>query len=113
MEPRAMARRATGIAKAPAPTKAGRLADSTRALAGTPSPLRAIPVTLAPLLLPYKKFGRLSIRIERLPQLARLSAGRNNGDCSWSLTLDELEDLAYMAPEGMEGTQTLAIRVIG
>jgi hypothetical protein len=107
-----MARRATGIAKASAPTKAGRLADSTRALAGTPPALRAIPVALAPLLAPYKKVGRLSIRIERMPQLARLSAGRNNGDCSWSLTFDELEDLAYLVPEGMDEKHNLDVRVI-
>ena len=39
--------------------------------------------------------GRLAVRIERMPQLARLSTGRNNGDNSWSLTLDQLEDLTY------------------
>ena len=107
-----MARRATGIAKASAPSKAGRLADSARALAGTPPALRAIPVALAPLLLPYKKLGRLSIRIERMPQLARLSAGRNNGDRSWSLTLDELEDLVYLVPEGVDEKHNLDVRII-
>ena len=30
-------------------------------------------------LAPYRDRGRLTIRLENLPQLARLSAGQNNG----------------------------------
>src|SRR5260370_33382014 len=48
-----------------------------------------------------------------MPQLARLSAGRNNGDNSWSLTLDQLEDLTYQPPEGMYEAHSLAVRIIG
>jgi hypothetical protein len=74
---------------------------------------RSIPVTLAPLLQPYRKEGRLSIRVERMHQLARLSRGRNNGDGSWSLASDELDDLEYRSPEGIVDAQSLSIRIIG
>ncbi|GEM_PF-4589886 len=73
---------------------------------------RSIPLDLAPLLLPYKKNGRLGLRIEQLQQRARLSRGRNNGNGSWSLASDELEDLAYQPPEGIAETRSLTIRII-
>ena len=38
--------------------------------------LKAITLNLGPLLAPHRKHGRLSLRIERLPQQARFSAGR-------------------------------------
>jgi hypothetical protein len=72
----------------------------------------SISLDLAPLLLPYKKHGRLGLRVERLQQRARLSRGRNNGDGSWSLASDELEDLAYQPPEGTVEARSLTIRVI-
>lgn len=71
-----------------------------------------IPLDLVPLVSPYKGKGRLTLRIERMPRAARLSAGRNNGDNSWSLTLDELEGLEYLLPEGSHPAHTLALRVI-
>ncbi len=74
--------------------------------------LRVIPLHIAPLLKPYRKYGRLSIRVERLPNQARLSSGRNNGDNSWSLTYDELEDLNFLAPESADIYKPLAIRII-
>jgi hypothetical protein len=75
------------------------------------APNRAIPLELAPLLKPYRKHGKLSLRVERVQQLARLSRGRNNGDGSWSLATDELDDLEYLSPEGSD--HTLSIRIIG
>jgi hypothetical protein len=42
---------------------------------------------------------RITLRVEGLPQLARLSAGQNNGDRTWSLSLDELEGLLYFPPD--------------
>ena len=114
LSPRATrAQRATGFSKKPAVAKTNRLNDATRSLAEARPAPRPIPVKLAPLLSPYKGHGRLSIRIERLPQLARLSAGRNNGDNSWSLTLDQLEDLTYLPPPGMDEAHSLAVRIIG
>jgi hypothetical protein len=107
-----MAQRATGYAKTAAATKPARLRDSARASPKAPATQHAIPLALTPLLSPHRKHGRLCLRVEKLPQLARLSAGRNNGDSSWSLAIDELEDLAYLPPEGMEEAHTLAIRII-
>ena len=77
------------------------------------APSRGVPLELAPLLKPYRKHGKLSLRVERVQQLARLSRGRNNGDGSWSLGTDELDDLEYLFPEGSDATHTLAIRIIG
>src|ERR1700754_2089008 len=62
---------------------------------------RTVTLDLAPLLSPYKGKGKLTVRIERLPQLARLSAGQNNGDNSWSLALDDLDGLQYFPPPGL------------
>jgi hypothetical protein len=46
-------------------------------------------------------------------QRARLSRGRNNGDGSWSLASDELDDLEYLSPEGIADAQSLSVRIIG
>src|SRR5258707_14966607 len=64
---------------------------------------KTIPLDLAALLAPYKRHGRLTLRVERMPQRAKLSAGRNNGDGSWSLASDELEDLNYLVPSNLSG----------
>jgi len=108
-----MGHSATGFAKRPA-AKANRARDSALAIAESDVPvvLRAIPLKLAPLVSIYKGRGRLSLRVERMPLLSRLSAGRNNGDNTWSLTLDELEDLAFLLPEGMDHRHVLAIRIV-
>jgi uncharacterized protein YgiM (DUF1202 family)/predicted pyridoxine 5'-phosphate oxidase superfamily flavin-nucleotide-binding protein len=100
------------------PTVRSKLPATRDALSKTvaremPLPARAIPLALAPLLQPYRKHGRLSLRVEHMLQLARLSRGRNNGDGSWSLATDELDDLEYLAPEGGGEAQSLSIRVIG
>jgi hypothetical protein len=73
---------------------------------------RAIPIDLRPVISAYRKRGRFQLRIEKMPQSARFSAGQNNGDGSWSLLLDELEDLIYFAPKSIAGDHTLAIRLI-
>ena len=70
-----------------------------------------IPLNLKSIVAPYRDRGRFTIRLEQLPQSARLSAGINNGDRTWSLALDELEDLAYFAPAGA-GPHTLGVRLI-
>ncbi len=73
---------------------------------------RAIAIDLRPVISAYRKRGRFMLRVEKLPQSARFSAGQNNGDGSWSLLLDELEDLIYFAPKTVNGDHTLAIRLI-
>jgi len=72
----------------------------------------SIPLDLVSPLLPYREQGGLSIRVERLPFNARLSKGRNNGDNTWSLTLDDLNDLLYLPPEGLDTPHTLTVRAI-
>src|SRR5271154_579823 len=79
----------------------------------TPAAIRTLPLDLAPLLTPYKRHGRLSPRVERVPQLARLSGGRNNGDGTWSLASDELESLSYLVPEdGKDHALTVRIMAL-
>ncbi|HYS44816.1 MAG TPA: hypothetical protein VEM35_00165, partial [Rhizomicrobium sp.] len=73
---------------------------------------QAIPLEFAPLLAPYKRRGRLSLRVEDMPQQARLSAGRNNGDGSWSLASDELDGLSYLIPENLVREHTLSVRIM-
>lgn len=74
--------------------------------------LRAIPLALKPLLEPYKGQEKVTLRVERLPQRARLSAGQNNGDQSFSLAPDDLDDLVYLLPSDITEPHSLAIRVI-
>jgi hypothetical protein len=87
-----------------------RRADAAAANAGEP---RTIALDLVPLLTPYKKHGKLSLRVERVPQQTRLSKGSRNSDGSWSLTRDDLDDLDYLVPEGVEGARVLSVRVVG
>ena len=99
----------TEAAAAPAPVFASVSAsDIIRA----PVVHKTIPLEFAALLAPYKRRGRLSLRVEDVPQRARLSAGRNNGDGSWSLASDELEDLAYLVPSNMVREHTLLVRIM-
>jgi hypothetical protein len=60
----------------------------------------------------YEDHRGLSVRVERLAHGARLSKGRNNGDRSWSLAPDDLDDLEYLPPAGPYDAHKLAIRVI-
>ena len=73
---------------------------------------RAISIDLRPVIQAYRKRGRFMLRIEKLPQQARFSAGQNNGDGSWSLQLDELEELVYFAPKTARGEHALSIRLV-
>jgi len=73
---------------------------------------KTIPLDLAALLVPYKRHGRLTLRVERMPQRAKLSAGRNNGDGTWSLASDELEDLNYLVPSNLSGGHELSVRIV-
>src|SRR5450432_1763150 len=73
---------------------------------------RTIPLDFISLVAPFKKRrGRLSLRVEFVPQRARLSAGRNNGDGSWSLASDELEGLTYLLPDNL-AEHTLLLRIM-
>jgi chromosome segregation ATPase len=108
-----MAQRVTSFAKRPTAAAQQPVVDRTP-LALPPEevdPPDPIPLDLAPLAAPFRKRGRVTVRVERLPHRARLTQGQNNGDRSWSLALDELEGLAYLPPPG-DDTQSLSIRII-
>ena len=75
-------------------------------------PTHAVPLDLKSLIAPYRGHTHLSLRVENLPQSARLSAGQNNGDRTWSLMLHELEDLVYFPPKAAKAGQVLALRLI-
>ena len=77
-----------------------------------PAPPRAVKMDLAQLIAPYRGRGPFTLRVENLPQAARLSAGQNNGDRTWSLLLHELEGLTYYPPQSAQPDQMLALRLI-
>jgi len=114
-----MAQRATGFSKKKLEVVKSTFANDTAPAAEPlgpvaepiPAAIRTLPLELASLLTPYRRHGRLSLRVERVPQLARLSGGRNNGDGTWSLASDELEGLAYLAPEDLK-EHALTIRIM-
>lgn len=107
-----MAQRITGFARRPAAAEANRVDDLTHTVDEATAAPRAIPLALTSLLSPHKGRERLSLRVERLHRQARLSRGRNNGDGSWSLWPDEVDDLAYLLLESVAEAHTLAIRII-
>jgi hypothetical protein len=80
--------------------------------AASSSSSRAVALDLASLIAPYRRHARFTLRIENLPQGARLTAGRNNGDRTWSLALDELDELFYVSPESVVDHHVLALRLI-
>jgi hypothetical protein len=107
-EPVRMAQRVSGFARRPAGgTRAAERARANNEPAGQP-----IPLDLASLVAPYKRYRGLSLRIEQLAHGARLSHGRNNGDRSWSVAPDELDDLEYVPPNDLYDAHTLALRII-
>lgn len=71
----------------------------------------SVALNLAPLLVPHRKQGRLSLRVERMPQGTRLTRGTRNNDNTWSLASDELEDLAVQVPENQKAFK-IGVRVI-
>ncbi|MFC1457022.1 hypothetical protein ACETIH_09885, partial [Microvirga arabica] len=54
----------------------------------------------------------LSVVIGNLPQGARLSAGLNNGDGTWTLTPGQLTSLRLIPPRDFSGTHTLSVTAI-
>ncbi len=106
-----MAQRLSGFARSKA-VAAEAIAAAATLARGLDDAQGGIALDLAPLIAPYRKHGRLSLRVERLPNRARLSRGHNNGDRSWSLMSDELDELAYLPPGGALESCTLAIRIV-
>lgn len=73
----------------------------------------SVALNVAPMIAPYRKHGRLSLRIERAPQNARLSHGTRNNDGTWSLASDELDNLFLQMPEAPKKDLKLGVRIIG
>jgi hypothetical protein len=71
-----------------------------------------VTLNLSPLVAPHRKKGRLSLRIERMPQGARLSHGTRNNDGTWSLQSDELDDLQYLSVEPELKEHKITVRII-
>lgn len=111
LEPCAMAPFPGGFFTTPAATGANGVDDVRRATAEATAEPGGIPLALAPLLTPYARYKDLSLRVEHLAMGARLSRGRNNGDRTWSLTLDDLDGLQYLPAKGTEAAHSLTIRV--
>jgi hypothetical protein len=109
-----MAQRAAGFGKKPTAPRPGQPdhALSAHMADDLATTIRVVPLELAPLIAPYRKRGRVSLRIERMARRSRFTAGHNNGDGSWSLASDELEDLHYMLPEDVDEAHILAVRII-
>jgi Bacterial SH3 domain len=107
-----MAQRGTGFARKPAAPEVVRVEAPPRPIPQEAAPSDPIPLDLAPLIAPYRKHGRLSLRVERLPHRARLSRGQNNGDRSFSLAPDDLDGVLYLPPNGATEMPTLAVRII-
>ncbi|HEX4859810.1 MAG TPA: hypothetical protein VFV07_01150, partial [Rhizomicrobium sp.] len=107
----AMAQRSSGFARRPV-SAADAIAATVTLAREAEDGESAVALELAPLIAPYRKHGRLSLRVERLPHRARLSRGHNNGDRSWSLMSDELDGLTYLPPKGPAQSCTLGIRIV-
>src|ERR1700744_4235544 len=108
-------RSSTGFARKPpappTPVEPVR-AEPHRPLPQEPEAADPIPIDLAPLIAPYRRNGRLTLRVERMPHRARLSRGAINSDRSFSLAPDELDGLQYLPPPGGGDPPTLGIRII-
>jgi hypothetical protein len=52
------------------------------------------------------------IVVDNVPAPARLSAGRCNGDGSWSLTPSEIDGVVVLVPSGREASFTLTVRLL-
>lgn len=107
-----MGPRANSLRNIPAKGTSTFAGASARESSETPATPKSIALDLKPLIQPYRDRGRLTLRLEKLPQSARLSAGQNNGDRTWSLAQDELEGLCYFPPAGADEEHVLAVRLI-
>ncbi|MBL6852037.1 MAG: SH3 domain-containing protein [Alphaproteobacteria bacterium] len=105
-----MAARSKGFARRLA---AERLAESLGVDArAQPPDVKAVPLRVLPLIQPHRSRGLHTVRIERVPQLARLTRGRNNGNGSWSLLLDEVDGVEYVGPDSALDRPALALRLL-
>ncbi|PWS37353.1 hypothetical protein DFH01_10955 [Falsiroseomonas bella] len=100
----ATASRAVGVTVAPVPDAPAIAAADA---AGTED--RPIALALSAALLDRDGSEALSVVVSGLPEGARLSAGINNGDGSWTLTPAQLSGLTVTPPADWSGTMALTL----
>ncbi len=84
----------------------GRMVDSWRGVISEDTPV-ALDISAA--LVDTGGSEVLSITIDNLPAGASLSAGTDNGNGSWTLTPDQLQDLVLNLPENFNGQVQLSV----
>ena len=72
----------------------------------------AIPLAIQEELAERGLKGKMSLVVEGMPVGANLSAGTNNWDNTWSLTVAELNDLHFIPSPETDSTHTLTVRVL-
>src|SRR5690606_26943808 len=98
----------SGLSRAATVTKAARAAESPIAKR------RAMAIDIATGLSEADLDVEVSkLVVENLPQGSRLSAGRNNGNRTWSLQPDEIHGLLFYPPDDGRTSWTLTVRVLG
>ncbi|MEE8499611.1 MAG: hypothetical protein V3S27_03480, partial [Kiloniellales bacterium] len=83
-----------------------------KALEVVRAPSAGIPLDIMTPLQDKAVSGRLKVIVEGMPLGGTLSAGTNNWDNTWSLTVDELNDLYFFPAQNDDRDHTLSIRVL-
>ena len=80
--------------------------------AALPTTGKSVPLIIESSIIDEREGEELAITVTNLPDGARLSAGRNNGDRTWSLIPRQLAGLEFQPPAGSDDeTFTLNIRI--
>ena len=101
----------TATSIATIPVSIAGVADAPVLQAGPAAGLEdtAIPLAIEVQLLDADTSEMLSINVSGLPDGAKLSAGTDNGDGTWSLTTDQLAGLELIPPTNSSGSFTLKV----
>ena len=80
---------------------------------GAPPPMagNSVPLIIKSEIIDEREGEELAITVTNLPDGARLSAGRNNGDRTWSLTPEHLEGLEFQPPAGSDDDETFSLNI--
>ena len=72
-----------------------------------------IPIDIGDAIPAEHKYERITIRVEGVRRGALLSRGRDNGDETWSLSPDDLADLAYIPSKRGVELHSIVFRIVG
>jgi len=78
-----------------------------------PAAVGYVPIEIGDVVPTEHKYEYLSIRVENVPLGAKLSAGEDNGDESWSLTVADLKNLVYIPSRKGVDERNLIVRIVG